>query len=197
MAESAVPEAHRPVDIRRRGLRVSSPQAHTVFLGLGSNLGDRLRFLEEGVYSLQRGGVAVRKLSSVVETPAMGSEGHPPFLNLVVAGEWAGEPDALWEVMVAAERRVGRERPFPNAPRTLDVDLLFFGGLILRTLHLRVPHPRWKGRSFVVRPLQQVAPGFVDPETGLTVADVARLWPQQPREVSPVMAADEFNWRRT
>jgi 2-amino-4-hydroxy-6-hydroxymethyldihydropteridine diphosphokinase len=179
------------------GLLVSSRQERTVFLGLGSNLGDRLRFLEEGVYALQRGGVAVTTLSSVVETPAIGSEGQPPFLNLVVAGEWVGEPDALSEVMVAAERRAGRERPFPNAPRTLDVDLLFFGDLIIRTDHLRVPHPHWKGRSFVVQPLQQLASGLVDPETGLTVQEIARFWPQQPGKITRVLEADEIDWRTT
>jgi 2-amino-4-hydroxy-6-hydroxymethyldihydropteridine diphosphokinase len=99
--------------------------------------------------------------------------------------------------MVGAEEMAGRERPFPNAPRTLDVDLIFFGGLILRAPNLRVPHPRWKSRSFVVRPLQQLAPGFVDPETGLTVQEIARLWPQHPREITRMVEAEEINWRTT
>ena len=165
-----------------------------VSLGLGSNLGDRVGFLRGGLQALVRGGLTIEVVSSVVETPAVGYEDQPAFLNLVAAGGWGREPGDLLGLIARIEAEAGRTRPFRNAPRTLDVDVIFFGALILRRPGLRVPHPRWKDRSFVARPLQQVAPELVDPETGLTVDEVCRYWPQAPEELREVISMGEFSW---
>ena len=165
------------------------------FLGLGSNLGDRIGLLRGGLQALARGGFKVHRVSSVVETPAVGYEDQPSFLNLVAAGEWERRPEDLLALIRRAEDEAGRTRPFPGAPRTLDVDLIFFGSLIVRLPGLRVPHPRWRIRSFVARPLQQVAREFVDPETGFTVDEVCRFWPQEPEEVDEVPEIEVFTWK--
>ena len=152
-----------------------------VFLGMGSNLGQRFGFLEGGLKCLAENGVHLEEISPVVETPALDAPDQPAFLNLVVRGRWMGTPMGLLEIMRRAEGDAGRERPFPNAPRTLDVDLVFFGAMIIRHAVLRVPHPSWKARSFVVHPLRALAPGWVDPETGFRVREVAKRWCQKPQ----------------
>lgn len=147
-----------------------------VLLGLGSNLGDRLEHLRMGVRILQDV-VRVTALSSVVESEAQGAAAGPDapdFLNAVMRGRTSLEPDALLEACRRAERAAGRTRPRPGAPRTLDVDILFHGGRILTDPELTVPHPRWKDRSFVLRPLLEVAPRWKDPETGETVEKICR-----------------------
>lgn len=166
----------------------------TVFLGMGSNLGDRLGFLRLGLEALARGGLRIDRVSAVVETPAVGYEAQPPFLNLVAACGWEGGAEALLTLIRRVEAEADRIRPFRNAPRTLDVDLIFFGDLIIRSPGLRVPHPRWKERSFVVRPLQQLAPGFSDPETGFTVDEVRRKWQQKPEKVEEVVQMNDLSW---
>jgi 7,8-dihydro-6-hydroxymethylpterin-pyrophosphokinase len=95
-------------------------------------------------------------------------------------------------IFKAVEKRAGRECGFANAPRTLDLDLVFWADRIVRESGLRVPHPRWKERSFVVGPLKELYPGFRDPETGLTVQEVARTWSLEPREIDVVMTGEEF-----
>lgn len=150
---------------------------------MGSNIGDRVGYLRHGLGALEQGGVRVLAVSPVVETPAIGVEGQPPFVNLVAACSWKGSPEALLALMLQVEAGAGRARPFPNAPRTLDIDLLFFGKDIVRARGIQVPHPRWRVRRFVVEPLRMLAPDLVDPETGLTVDETARLWPQEPTEI--------------
>ncbi len=157
-----------------------------VFLGLGSNLGDRVGHLTHGLRVLEREGLRVLAVSPVVETPAIGAEGQPPFVNLVAACSWKGSPEALLALMLQVEAGAGRARPFPNAPRTLDIDLLFFGEDIVRAPGVRVPHPRWRERRFVVEPLRMLAPDLVDPETGLTVAEIGEIWPLEPKQIKQV-----------
>ncbi len=152
-------------------------------LGLGSNLGDRLGFLRKGVGDLAAGGVEVESVSSVFETPPVGYLDQPPFLNLVLAGRTRRSPKGILELIREVEAAAGRERSFPDAPRTLDVDLLFLGERIVRLPGLRVPHPRWRNRSFVVRPLAEILPGLRDPETGCTVGEIAARWPLEPGKI--------------
>lgn len=162
-----------------------------VYLGLGSNLGDRLEFLVRGLRGLADGGFRTQAVSPVFETEPLGHQDQPSFLNLATVGSWEGSPERLMDLVRRVENEAGRSRPFPDAPRTLDVDLLFFGQRILRAPDLRVPHPRWKGRSFVVQPLHCLSPGLMDPETGLTVEEVGRSWPQEPEGIVQVHTNDE------
>ena len=144
-----------------------------VFLALGSNLGDRVAHLRAGVRQLSRRLEEVQ-VSSVYRTaPAEGAD-PPDYLNAVMSGCWEGTTRGLLELARATETAEGRRRPEPGAPRTLDVDILFHGDAVVREPDLRVPHPRWDQRDFVVVPLLELAPGWVDPRSGARVAEVAR-----------------------
>lgn len=171
---------------------MQGPSSMALVLALGSNLGDRLANLCFGVRELQGAGISMGALSSVFETPAIGSSGQPPFLNMVALASTDLPPHGVLSIFHAVEKKAGRTREFPNAPRTLDLDLLFLDGRIVREPGLRIPHPRWKERSFVVRPLVEIAPDLRDPESGWQVHEVARLWPMEPREIQIAVGLGAF-----
>ncbi len=141
----------------------------TVYIALGSNLGDRAAYLQAALDRL-RATVLVIAVSPVYETDPVGYAEQGPFLNAVVAGTTTSTPRGLLRALQAIERASGRARSFPNAPRTLDLDLLSYGTLALDTPDLTVPHPRLYERAFVLVPLADIAPGLVLPGMGGTVA---------------------------
>jgi 2-amino-4-hydroxy-6-hydroxymethyldihydropteridine diphosphokinase len=167
-------------------------QSQALVLALGSNLGDRLGNFCFAARGLEEAGIHLEAFSSVVETPPIGYLDQPPFLNMVALASADLPPQRVLSIFQSVEEKVGRTRDFPNAPRELDLDLLFFSGRILREEGLQVPHPRWKERSFVVRPLVEVSPHLRDPETGWQVHEVARFWPMEPRELQIVLSAEGF-----
>lgn len=129
------------------------------FLGLGSNLGDRERYLREAVASL---GPAVRRVSPVYETePVGGPPGQGPYLNIVVEIDTDLSPRDLLAVCHRLEAAAGRVRGERWGPRTLDVDILLIDGVRLAEPDLTVPHPRMWERRFVVAPLADLAPELV------------------------------------
>jgi 2-amino-4-hydroxy-6-hydroxymethyldihydropteridine diphosphokinase len=163
-------------------------------VALGSNLGNRWDHLAIGIRRLREGAIPLLEISPVFETPPLGLSDQPPFLNLVVMGDTPLGPEELLRLLQDLEAESGRVRTVRNGPRTLDMDLLFFEDRVIRRDNLRVPHPRWRRRSFVVRPLLCLAPDLRDPETGFTVAEIARLWEQEPREIREVARGDDFPW---
>ena len=140
-----------------------------VAIALGSNLGDRDTLLddaEDRLATLLSGAVA----SARYETdPVGGLPDAPIFLNEVVVGTTLLGPRALLEALLAIEAAAGRERPFVNAPRTLDLDLILYGDFVIDEPGLQVPHPRFRDRLFVLAPLAEVAGDWIDPVSGLTV----------------------------
>lgn len=175
-----------------RGTPDGEPTPSPIVLGFGSNLGDRMARLATAVRGLRGSGLELDAVSSVYETPPVGFLEQPFFLNLVLSGRSRLSPPALLQVCHRLEADAGRRRSFRNAPRPLDVDVLFLGDRILRLPALQVPHPRWKERSFVVRPLQEILPHLRDPETGWRVEEVARRWPARPEEVRRVLDGSAF-----
>jgi len=146
----------------------------TVYLGLGSNLGDRRALLGEAVRRLVEHGAigpdVVR--SALYETDAVAPEPQPPYLNAVVRGRTSLSPEALLGACLRVEAELGRARPpgVEKAPRTVDIDVLLVGDAVIRTASLTVPHPRLVERAFVRIPLCDVAePGLRDPSTGVTL----------------------------
>lgn len=137
-------------------------------VALGSNLGDRAAHLAVAAQRLSR---ILRQLrvSQFFETEPWGLRDQPNFLNAAVAGITSLTPHELLDALQAIECECGRERPFPNSPRTLDLDLILFGDETIATDRLQVPHPRFRERRFVLEPLVEVAPFMRDPETGLTI----------------------------
>lgn len=147
---------------------------HEVVVALGSNLGDRMAHLRRAVEALGKV-MTVTELSSVVESRAEGlpeAEEAPDFLNAVVRGRTALDPADLLETFHDIEEEAGRPRGRPPGSRTLDLDLIFFEDRVARWEGLRLPHPRWKERGFVLRPLLEVASQWIDPVTGETVKAV-------------------------
>ncbi len=146
-----------------------------VAVALGSNLGDRashLQFAVDRLTSL----LSSLSVSSWRETAPVGVAPQPSFLNGAVVGHATLGARELLDALLAIERARGRERPFPGAPRTLDLDLILYGEEIRQESGLTVPHPRFRARRFVLDPLAEIAPELLDPVTGLSVAALlARL----------------------
>jgi 2-amino-4-hydroxy-6-hydroxymethyldihydropteridine diphosphokinase len=146
-----------------------------VAVSLGSNVGDRRAHLD---FALSRLADFLDDLavSSYLDTAPVDVSGQQPdFLNGAAVGITALPPRELLAALLAVEAERGRERPFRHAPRTLDLDLVLFGDRIIDEPGLIVPHPRFRERAFVLQPLAEIAPGLVDPVTGLTVGELLRL----------------------
>jgi 2-amino-4-hydroxy-6-hydroxymethyldihydropteridine diphosphokinase len=143
----------------------------TCLIGLGSNVGDRRRILEEALTRLGgQAGVRIVRRSPFVETlPAGGPAGQETYLNAAVVVETTLAPEALWDVMERIEVALGRQRKVRFGPRTLDLDMLLFDRQVLATPRLIVPHPRMAWRRFVLEPAAQVAADMVHPTIGWSV----------------------------
>ena len=135
---------------------------HTVYLALGSNLGDRLANLKQAIDSLTPQ-MEVKARSFVYETPPWGYEDQPKFLNQVVKAKTYLDPEPLLKHLKRLEVALGRQASFPNGPRLIDIDILFYDELILNTPSLVIPHPRLQERGFVLLPLMDISPDLVHP----------------------------------
>jgi len=136
--------------------------AHSVYLALGTNLGDRLQNLRAAVDALAPQ-VQVQAQSPVYETAPWGYSDQPSFLNMVIHCETDLSPQELLAHLKELEQALGRVPTFRNGPRLIDLDILFYGELTLDTPSLALPHPRLHERAFVLVPLNDLAPGLVHP----------------------------------
>lgn len=131
------------------------------YVGLGSNLQDPVRQVESAFDELDRlPDTRLVKRSSLYRTAPAGYADQPDFINAVAQLETGLAADRLLAELQSIEARHGRERSFRNAPRTLDLDLLLYGSLVMRTERLTLPHPRMRERAFVLDPLREIAPGL-------------------------------------
>ncbi len=149
----------------------------TVYLGLGSNLGDRRRNLEAALDALRaHPQIAVTAVSSFLETdPVGGPPGQGKFLNAAAKIETDLSPEALLEELKRVERALGRREGPRWGPREIDLDILLYGDAVLETPNLTIPHPRMRERRFVLEPLAEIAPDARDPVTGRTVRELLAL----------------------
>jgi 2-amino-4-hydroxy-6-hydroxymethyldihydropteridine diphosphokinase len=141
-------------------------------VALGSNIGDRAAHLDHAVSRL-RDLLRGLRVSRFYDTVPVGATGPQPlYLNAAAVGEAAMPARALLETLLAIEEERGRERPYPNAPRSLDLDLILFGDLVIDEPGLVIPHPRFRERRFVLQPLAEIAPDLKDPVTGTSVSEL-------------------------
>ncbi len=144
-----------------------------VFLGLGSNLGDREKNIKEAVRQLQESGIAGEmRTSSLYETEPEGIKEQPLFLNAILEMETDLSPRDLLDMLQAIEKRLGRKKVQKWGPRIIDLDILLYGDLILREEDLEIPHPLLAKRSFVLDPLAEIAPGTIHPRLKMTISDL-------------------------
>ncbi|MEX0935987.1 MAG: 2-amino-4-hydroxy-6-hydroxymethyldihydropteridine diphosphokinase [Gemmatimonadota bacterium] len=154
-----------------------TPAVTSVILALGSNLGDRRAHLRRGLRGLEPQ-VLLEATSRLVESAPWGPVAdQPDFLNLVVRARTRLNPGQLLELIRQVEAAEGRTRATPQGPRTLDIDIVFFGDSRVHSPTLRIPHPRWRDRSFVARLVPDVAGVMIDPESGRPLADLATAAP--------------------
>lgn len=135
-----------------------------VFLGVGSNRGERKFYLEAARILLERiPETRFLRNSTVIETDPVGGPLQGKFLNAVWEIETALSPGELKDRLRQIEDQLGRERTVPNAPREIDLDILFYGNQIVQETRLEIPHPRLHERFFVLVPLAEIAPDFTHP----------------------------------
>ena len=151
----------------------------TIYIGLGSNIGDRLTNLKRGV-SLLSQTFDVVCTSSIYETEPWGYLNQPNFLNAVIQVTTTKEPLDVLSVLKLAEIESGRVDDGTRwGPRSFDADLLFYGSQVYKTYDLEMPHPRIKERAFVLIPLAEIAPSFVDPVSHETIQRLMDLLDSQ------------------
>jgi 2-amino-4-hydroxy-6-hydroxymethyldihydropteridine diphosphokinase len=156
-----------------------------VAISLGSNLGDRRAHL---IWALDQLRAIITNLehSEAIETePFDVPEPQPPYLNMAATGESSLAPDALIAKLLDIEKRGGRERRSAKAARTIDLDVILYGDRIIATPAIVVPHPRFRGRRFVLEPLAAIAPDWADPVTGRTVRELLEDLDARDDGVSP------------
>ena len=154
------------------------PTEVPAFLGLGSNVGDRLALLQDAVDRLDSDRrTRVEAVSSVYETDPVGGPQQGPYLNAAVRVATRRSPRALLRLCQGVERDLGRVRAERWGPRTIDVDILLYGRRVIRRRRLQVPHPRLADRAFALIPLLEVAPGAALPDGTSLATALARLAP--------------------
>lgn len=143
-----------------------------VYLALGSNLGDREGYLRSAIEGLSSRGIRIVQSASVYSTEPREVLDQPWFLNTVLEADTTLSPEELLNACLAVEQENHRERDVPKGPRTLDIDIIFYGNETIQKPNLTIPHPRFADRRFVLEPLAEIAPRFIDPASRKTVREL-------------------------
>lgn len=144
---------------------------HIVYLGLGSNLGERVKNLENSLVRIAEL-ARIEKKSGIYETEPWGLKEQPNFLNQVVRVKTRLTPLELLTALKNIERRIGRKKSVQYGPRVIDVDILFYDDLIMKTEPLTIPHPFLTQRAFVLVPLNEIAPNHLHPVEGKKIREL-------------------------
>jgi 2-amino-4-hydroxy-6-hydroxymethyldihydropteridine diphosphokinase len=144
---------------------------NTVFIGLGTNLGDREENLARALEDIKKI-IQIETLSSIYETQPVDYEDQGWFLNMVIKGATNLSAMQLLPKLQAIEAEMGRTRTIKKGPRIIDLDILFYSNEIIVSDDLRVPHPEIQNRHFVLRPLHEIAPDFIHPELHKNISNL-------------------------
>ena len=145
-----------------------------VYLSLGSNQGDRLLNLKRALSVLNLLSSSKLRVSALYETSAQGFRTQPHFLNMA-CGLWTSlDPYDLLKEIQTIEDNLGRTRPFINAPRSMDIDIIFFDNMVLQSKRLTVPHPSAHVRKFVLTPLMELCPEYLHPKLKMTIRELTK-----------------------
>jgi 2-amino-4-hydroxy-6-hydroxymethyldihydropteridine diphosphokinase len=164
-----------------------TPNTQLVYLGLGSNLGNRAENLRLAHQWLEVHKIKIVRASHLYQTEPVDYTDQPWFLNQVLEVQTLYPPHTLLDICLAIEKRLGRKRTLEKGPRTIDLDILFFGNSVLVSTSLTIPHPRHHLRRFVLTSLFELDPHFRHPALNQTIADLLRhcgdtasveLWPR-------------------
>ncbi len=147
-------------------------QKKTIYLSLGSNVGDRAAHIARAIEALNAAGVRVLRQSSLYSTEPVDLRTQSWFLNCVLEAETGLMPRQLLRVLQEIERALGRKRLVRSGPRVMDIDLLLYGSSVVHTAELEVPHPRMAERRFVLVPLAELAPALRHPTLRRTIAEL-------------------------
>jgi 2-amino-4-hydroxy-6-hydroxymethyldihydropteridine diphosphokinase len=143
-----------------------------VYLGLGSNIGDRESMIQTALNGLNTPDLRLQRVSSLYETEPIGFREQGWFLNCVAEFETELFPKQLLHRMQKVEIEMGRIRSVKNGPRNIDIDILLFGNVVMKTGELEIPHPRYRERRFTLAPLAELNPSLRDPVTHQTMAEM-------------------------
>jgi len=144
----------------------------TACIGIGSNLGDRQAHCQDAINRLRTAGCTILKVSSFIETEPWGLSNQPPFLNGAVLIETGLTPHELLKLLLSIESDLGRIRTERWGPRTMDLDILLYDNVILRSEALSIPHPHLHERTFALEPLAEIAPDMIHPVLNKTLVSL-------------------------
>lgn len=150
-----------------------------VFLGLGTNVGDRMFQINEAIVQLSAALGQVKAQSSIYATQAWGLTEQDDFLNAVIHIETHLNVEDVLQHIQFIEQSMGRDRTIKWGPRTIDIDILFFNHEIIEKEHLTVPHPLLQERLFVLQPMLEIAPKFLHPQMGISIEALIEICPDQ------------------
>jgi len=135
-----------------------------IYIGIGSNLGNRISNIEKAKYYLKLNGINILRSSSYYETLSWPDSSKPKFINVVIKSNTKILPKKLLQISKTIEKKLGRKRTFKNAPRTCDIDIISYNNMIL-TGEIIIPHEKMSERNFVLIPLFEIASNFIHPKT--------------------------------
>jgi len=142
------------------------------YLSIGSNLGDRINYINKAIEKLKQNNIKIIKSSNIIETEPYGYKEQGKFLNMAVEIDSDLEPLELMKLILEIESELGRIRTVRWGPRVIDIDIIFYDSLIINEPDLKIPHPDMQNRLFVLKPLHEIAPDFVHPVLKKTITEL-------------------------